>query len=458
LSIEVSLPPALAAFQLPAPLASSRAAIRASLKILDLGPDRITVPVYATPWRAIIGEADFSIYELGRTGGFKSAISALIQSHFGAGFTPDHFPANFTSTANANEALAFTAKDAVLVVDEFRPPASGPEHDRMHRDAARLFRAQGNRAGRGRMRPDGSLRPEKPPRGLILGTGEDLPHGESLQARAYIVEVQNGDISADKLTKCQADAAAGLYAQATSAFVAWLAPQLDEVREQFRAEVAEKRLQLKYPHPRTNHICAQLEATYSIFAAFLTETGTMNETEAQELIDRAVAALRAVAAEQAQFAKNSEPCGRFLELLRSAVASGEAHVADRAGGAPMNLESACGWRKREIVIGEIVKVEPERVEWLPQGARVGWLEDEDLYLDPEASYRTAQRMAPAGGGIEVSDTMLWRRLDEKKFLASTERHRGKMKIRRQIEGRQHEVLHLRADVLGLFSDDESENP
>ena len=63
------------------------------------------------------------------------------------------------------EGLAFVAKDALLVVDDFCPSGSTNDVQRYHKEADRLFRGQGNRAGRQRMRADASLRPAKPPRG-----------------------------------------------------------------------------------------------------------------------------------------------------------------------------------------------------------------------------------------------------------------------------------------------------
>ena len=109
--------------------------------------------------RPILGGADFSLLLYGATGVFKTELATLLQQHFGADFDSRHPPTSFTSTANTNELLAFIAKDAVLLVDELHPPATGRESETMHRDAGRLLRSQGNNTGRGRMRPDGTLRP-----------------------------------------------------------------------------------------------------------------------------------------------------------------------------------------------------------------------------------------------------------------------------------------------------------
>ncbi len=79
--VETSLPAALAPFILPAPPtgAELRSAIRASLAVLDLAPDRVTVPTLGAVWRSILGAVDFSVFVYGATGRFKNALAALLQ-------------------------------------------------------------------------------------------------------------------------------------------------------------------------------------------------------------------------------------------------------------------------------------------------------------------------------------------------------------------------------------------
>jgi len=115
--VETSLPAALAPFILPASPtgAELRSAIRASLAVVDLAPDRVTVPTLGAVWRSILGAADFSVFIYGATGRFKTALASLLQQHFGAGFAADRLPGSWASTANFNEVLAFIAKDALLI-------------------------------------------------------------------------------------------------------------------------------------------------------------------------------------------------------------------------------------------------------------------------------------------------------------------------------------------------------
>jgi len=135
-------------------------------------------------------------------GSVKSELAALVQQHYGPGLDARHLPGSWRSTDNGLEGLLFSAKDAVTVVDDFAP-CGGP-HDiaRWHQRADRIVRAQGNNAGRGRMRADGTLRPPKPPRGMVLSTGEEIPKGQSLRTRMLILEISKWDIARGALTRC----------------------------------------------------------------------------------------------------------------------------------------------------------------------------------------------------------------------------------------------------------------
>jgi hypothetical protein len=311
-NVHVALPRELAAFQLRLLSTDPREALKASLKFLDLGPDRITIPAYGTVPRAILGGADFSLLGLGTSGVFKTEISALLQQHFGAGFTSRNLPTSFASTANFNEALAFSCKDAIMVVDDFHPPASGSERERMLRDATRLFRAQGNQAGRGRMASDRSLKSAEWPRGLIDATGEDQLPGHSLNSRLLILEILKGDIDKAKLTACQHDAAAGLYAQATAAFIKWLAADFAKIQDWFHEEVSCLQSTFSHHHPRAADIRAQLTAAYAIFTEFLSDIGFFT-TEAEQLkfVQRIRNALKAAADAQQNFAGASANTKKF---------------------------------------------------------------------------------------------------------------------------------------------------
>src|SRR5262249_24533659 len=177
-------------------------AVRASLRMLAVAPDQVTLPLLGAVYRSALGKADFSVFLAGRTGTFKTSVAALCQQHFGAAMDAHSLPANFASTGNALECQAFYSRHALLVADDFAP--AGKQNDSaLQKVAERLFRAAGNHHGRSRMEGDGQLQKQKSPRGLILATGEEVPQGQSIRARLVIVEVKAGDIDRELLSECQ---------------------------------------------------------------------------------------------------------------------------------------------------------------------------------------------------------------------------------------------------------------
>ena len=395
-------------------------------------------------YRSVVHEiedlgADFSVFVYGATGRFKTALASLLQQHFGADFAAHRLPGSWASTANFNARLAFIAKDAVLVIDDFRPGAA--ERRRLEGEADRLLRAAANGAGRGRLKSDNSLRPAHPPRALILSTGEGKPSGESLIARMFLVEVAPGDIDPKWLSACQRDAAGGLYAEATAAYIAWLAPRLDQVRAEMSAAHSKYREQAAHAglHRRTPGIVADLFIGWERFLDFAHEAEALTRSEAEVYRARVWSALIEVARRQSEHQREANPVDRFLGLLRSAISTGHAHLATRDGGVPDN-PGCRGWRTQRTR-------NHRRTEWLPQGARVGWLDGQDLFLDIDSAYRAAQAMAADGDGIAVGVQTLVKRLHESGRLKSIDERREKLKVRRMIDGSRLEILHLPADVL-----------
>jgi hypothetical protein len=436
--IAVSLPGALSGFELPNPPEGAELvdAVRASLELLRLGPGRVMFPLIAAIYRAVLGDTDFSLHLVGPTGNFKSEAAALAQQHFGAGLNARHLPANWSSTPNAREELAFAAKDVVLVVDDFCPNGSVADVHRFHRDADRLFRAQGNRHGRQRLRSDTTLRPDKPPRGLLLSTGEETPRGQSLRSRLLLVNIQAGELGIPKqpnpkLSACQHDGESGKYAAAVSGYVRWLAPQLDEIRGRQRSEFVAFREKAtnNVQHARTPGIVAELALGLRYFLDFAFAVGAISDTERPELWRNGWNALAEQGAAQAANITADEPASKFLRLLHAALASGYAHVADEKGEAPVDPHR-WGWRSE----GNLQK---------PQGTRVGWLGDGGLYLEPEASFAAVERLArDQNESFAVSPLTLRRRLNDAGLLATTDKDREKLTIRKTLQSERREVLHI----------------
>jgi hypothetical protein len=457
--VEVFLPDPLAGFMLPEPPEGDAlaAAVRASLALLEgLAPDRVVFPLLGAVYRAALGEApgpiDLSLHLAGPHGAGKSELAALGQQHYGAALDARHLPGNWASTGNALEGMAFACKDALLTIDDWAPTGTTADVQRLRREAERVFRGQGNRAGRQRMRADGSLRPAKPPRGLVLSTGEDVPPGQSLRGRLLVLEVSPGDVPLTRLTPHQHAAAAGLPAQALAGFVRWLATHYGELCEQLpvrRAELRDRALAESAPgSARTPAIVADLALGLRLFLDFAVTAGALTRAERDGLARRGWQALTDAAARHAQHVEAAEPTALFLRLLAAALASGRAHVAGPDGAAPEAPE-AWGWRRRTVGAGESA-----RDDWQPGGERVGWLAGADLYLEPDASYAAAQELArDQGEALPTSPRTLHRRLKDRGLLASWDERRKRLTVRRTLEGvAAREVLHLRSDTFSPTSE------
>jgi hypothetical protein len=446
--VQVALPDSLAPFILPKPPTGPELtdAVRASLTLIDVAPEHIGVALHALIARAILGGTGFSLHLSGPTGAFKTAVAAIVQAHFGQGFDERHLPGSWSSTANATEGLAFIAKDMILVVDDFAPRGSTYDQARFHRDADRVFRAVGNHSGRRRMRADGSLRPVKPPRSIILSTGEDVPTGQSVRARLLVLEVGPADVEADRLTELQRAARTGLLAQATAGFVHWLAPRLDEVRARFDRLVLEWRGH-SFRHRRTTDNVGQLFAAHRIWREFAVESGALTAAEAAALGDRVQTALLATGEAQAAIQGAEDVVERFFALLRGALVAGECYLEDAdSTGPPSQPEKTgrverWGWRRFEGGSGEKAWVRDE-----PQGRQIGWVRQSDLYLQPDATFRVLQGFAAGqGAAVPVTQRTMWGRLKERGLLPSAEE--GRNTSRPIIQGQQVRCLHLCVDTL-----------
>jgi hypothetical protein len=440
--VSVELDGKLSGYSLPAPPTGEDLvrAIQASLRLLDLAPERITAPVLGAAYRACLPgpAADASVFLDGETGAGKSELTALAQQHYGAGLDRRNLPGAWTSTANALEGQLFLAKDALFVLDDFNPAGSKGDQDAWHGKADRVFRGAGNSSSRQRCWADGSIRPDRPPRCLILATGEDRPRGESCAARRLDIHVRKGDITLANLTPYQEAAAEGLYAGALAGFIRHLAEHHDRARRLLKKRFGELRALATADgqHPRTPGILADLGAGWKAFLQFAVKAGAITREERKQLWSRVWAGLLQAGKEQGEEIRAHDPGRRFLQLLQSAISSGLAYVAT-TDGEPPHDHQPWGWRP-----GDTGDDAPLR----PQGRCVGWLEDDDLFLDPETAYAVAQRLAEEQGErLTVGRRQLNKRLEEARLLVS--KSASKLVVYRTIMNHRRYVLHLRRNTL-----------
>jgi hypothetical protein len=251
--------------------------ISKSLNLLFLCELKITIPCIAAICRVILDEVDFAIHLFGGSGNGKTELAALLSQFFGPGLDARHLPASWGSTALFLVSLTAAAKNVILVIDDLVHTGSQHDIQQVNRNAETVFRALGNRAGRGRAARDGSPREAAPPECLVVSTGEVRPSGKSLNARVLNIEINPGDILGDsdhkqsnQLAHAQADAREGAFARTTTAFIQWTAPQLDDRRRQLH-ELANTNRQSFWKscrHARLANTAGELLASFEIFLEF----------------------------------------------------------------------------------------------------------------------------------------------------------------------------------------------
>ena len=253
------------------------------------------------------------------------------------------------------------------------------------------------------MRADSKLRPVKPPRGLLLATGEDIPRGHSVRARLLVVEVERGDVDVAKLTELQKAAAEGAFALATAGYVRHLAGSFDAVQTEAGEELSALRGEptSRATHMRTPAAVAQLRIGLRFFLEFAEDVGAVSAAEAARLKDAGGATLALLARRQDAYLRSSDPAERYIELLGSAISSGAAHVASPNGGEPSE-PGLWGWRQVEV---------GDSSSWRAQGARVGWVDGDEGWLEPDAAHAVAQDVARrVGDPLTVGRTTVNKRL------------------------------------------------
>ena len=79
----------------------------------------------------------------------------------------------------------------------------------------------------------------------------------------------------------------------------------------------------------------------------------------------------------------------------------------------------------------------------PQGERIGWIDGDDVYLDPEGAYKAAREFAERSGSpLGLTKHALHKLLAER-FLLASRSDPGHFTQRRDLDGKRlRTVLHL----------------
>lgn len=385
---DVMLPDMLARYKLPLKPNEipARDAVKASLAMLDIAKPSVMYSLWAMMFLSPLAELlepAFTLWLQGRTGSFKSVLSGLALSHFGD-FNYLTLPASWRDSANHLERLMFVLKDTPLVVDDFPPaPTTSAARD-LEQKAETVIRAQGNRAGRGRLKADTSFRIKYTPRGTVITSGEQLPTGESGAARLFVCDLEKNEVDTKILTACQKEAR--LYKYAMAHYIFWLkdnwpflAGSLPREWEECRNKAVAQGIHLRLPAA-----VAWLYLGFRTGIYFSSEVGAINDDHAAEMIEQAWDTLIMLADRQGARVDEERPATRFLDAFGTLLMQRRIFVISRESLAPYPDETKQG-----------------RIF-------VGWVDDDGYYLLPSAVYSAcAEFYQKAGGAVMNKPAAIW---------------------------------------------------
>lgn len=434
--ISVELGGSLSMYSLPPSTGDVKEAATASMEMLIVLPSRVAIPLLAHMYLAPLHEPlekagcppAYVLYLAGRSGSGKTTAATLGLNHFGTAFNPKRLPASFNSTANSVQEMAFELKDMPLLVDDYCPVPNVVEQRKRASIAHQLIRAWGDHAERGRMRSDATLQKAKPPRGLGLMSGEDVPNagGESGTARLYLIDVKRGEIQfGPALTALQDKAYDGYLARAMRGYIEWLLPQYEHLPATLAGLFADYRKmaqeRLMGAHGRQPEAVAWLLMGFHMALSFWKHAGALEDpaalwTQAQEvLFDHSEA--------QQQSLRDENPVSMFMNALQEMSVTGEVEV-HRIG---------------------------EPLPTLGGEHRIGFSDNDYIYLlNGITSGKVEGHYRAQGSIFPISPPQLWKRLADEGIIETWGNATSKQKYIRGI-GSPRCVWVRRASVPMLFN-------
>lgn len=370
-----------------------------SMKLLDIAPKAITIPLLALTYLAPLTDAfqrahhepNFLMMLVAKSGSRKTTIAKLFLRHFRE--ESDAIIASFKDTPNSLEYKAFRCKDSLFLVDDFHPGASRYEKDKMAATIQHIIRLFGDKIGKGRLTANIELRKEYPPRGVCLMTGEDKMSGLSSLARCLIVEMKQNDLNLEKLTEAQKNAKA--LSKAMFGYISLLASMMEELPMQLEKEFLKQREEFQKvgaKHGRSIEAITWLQIAYKQFLNYGESINAIDKTEVKELLDESKNVLISLVQDMDEEVEQDRAEIIFLTALISMVASRE-------------------YRLDYIKFFDKASKETSKL--------LGWRDDDYIYLNPDMTYgAVCDYLRRQSREFPSSQRTLWKSMSEAGIIAT----------------------------------------
>jgi hypothetical protein len=261
------------------------------------------------------------------------------------------------------------------------------------------------------------------------------------------MSINKGATDTATLSDLQSAAESGHLSQIMSDFIMWAAEQADKgkIKKHLSRVHAEcKEHFTNKGHTRMGDNLATSLSGLWLLLEFTNERASLSDGKVQQLKLKAVSAAQNLAQLQVSVDQEGSEAERFVTLLQSALGMCRAHMADKGGNPPHDCE-ALGWKW--IGYGENAKLDG-------QGPRIGWVDDDSVYLDPKAALSVIKPLSSQiGNYLGSSERAISKAFQEANKLAKYDAGRTTTKV--TVEGRRKPLLCL---PLNLFIEKDKTPP
>jgi len=238
--------------------------------------------------------------------------------------------------------------------------------------------------------------------------------GPSLLARTLVIRMERDHVNIESLSEAQRLSVRLPHAMA--GYITWLGPQMAQLpsllRETFEGVRAHVNAAGK--HLRIPEVLAHLWLGYHCGLTYAQEIGACSDAEVEDLRASGWGAMLQLGTDQGQLVDEERPILRFLRVLSTLITQGR------------------------------VKLLPKDEPWQETADNadlIGWYEEDNLYLIPDASFKAVSRFCQeTGEPLSTRQERLRKDLAEEGILDGDQ---GRLTATVWIEGKTKRVLRLK---------------
>ena len=319
-------------------------ALNTVYSLLELADLKIMAPlisiIYLSPLFSLLQEEgiliDFVLLLIGKTGTFKSTISALLLSHFG-NFELDTLPLSFRATFAGIEKVAYAANSCPVIIDDYKPEKMETDQEKIMEGILGLW---GDRSKRIKMNAHGGLHRQYTPRGLAIVTGERAPRfSQGRLARALTIYTEKGSINPEKLDEIHSKKEQLAFAM--KEYIKWIITNEDIIKSKAKdlQEIYKGKI-TKFQHPRIRQNLVVTLIGFTMWLDFMLDNSIIDSTAKDELIERASKVIEEIGRNQESDVDDEDPVKIFFKTIGQLQIADKVYMSDYKTGTA--LETATG--------------------------------------------------------------------------------------------------------------------